>query len=78
MSRSRLRTFAIEIWRRVDLDNFQAFIDRRNSSTRKLIVYLKPGLAIPPRWGFGMARIADLPAAEVDSEILSSACIKKN
>jgi hypothetical protein len=51
MSRSRLRTFAIEISRRFDLDNFQAFIDRRNSSARKLIMYLKRELAIPPRGG---------------------------
>ena len=41
MSRSRLRIFAIEIWRSFDFDNFKAFIDRRNSSARKLIVYLR-------------------------------------
>ena len=44
MSRSRLRTFAIEKWCRFDFDNFQAFIDRRNSSARKLIMYLKQEL----------------------------------
>jgi len=52
MSRSRLRTFAIEMSRRVNLDNFQAFIDRRNSSARKLIMYLKQKLPIPLRGGW--------------------------
>jgi hypothetical protein len=51
MSRSRLRTFAIEIWHRFDLDNFQALIDRRNSSTRKLIMYLKRELQSRLVWG---------------------------
>jgi hypothetical protein len=73
MSRSRLRTFAIEIWHRFDLDNFQAFIDRRNSSARKLIMHLKQELA-SRLTEVGM----DRPAADVGSTTLSSACIKKN
>src|SRR5262249_23364809 len=50
ISRSRLRALAIEIWR-FDFDNFQAFIDRRNSSARKLIMCLTQELAIPRRAG---------------------------
>src|SRR5262245_12097323 len=71
--RSRLRAFAIEIWR-FDFDNFQAFIDRRNSSARKLIMYLNRNLQSRVV-RVGMARIADLPAAEGDAAILSSAYI---
>src|SRR5262245_50068472 len=61
MSCSRLRTFAIETWRRFDFDNFQAFIDRRNSSARKLIMYLKQELTIPPRGGLKWPELQTYP-----------------
>src|SRR5215831_11893777 len=77
MSRSRLRTFTIEIRRRFDLDNFQAFIDRRSSSARKLIMYLTQELAIPPRAGLEWPELWTYPPLRWTPQILSPAYIKK-
>src|SRR5215475_10600527 len=76
ISRSRLRALAIEIWR-FDFDNFQALIDRRNSSARKLIMYLTQELAIPRRAGLEWPELRTYPPLRWTPQILSSAYIKK-